>query len=106
VKFEVEPELNPTQVGHIVAIVQESLSNTLRHGNGRRVSLDLCREANRLMLKLQDDGHGFDERTITPGYGLRAMRDRARLLGGTLLVQSPHGKGTTITLQIPEENGL
>ncbi len=104
VKVETDPTLKPTQVGHALAIVQESLSNAIRHSNARHMTICLCQEPKTLLLRIEDDGQGFDEKQIAPGFGLRAMRDRARLLGGQLNIQSRPGKGTIITVAIPEEN--
>jgi signal transduction histidine kinase len=55
------------------------------------------------MLTIQDDGIGFQEKSNGKGYGMRNMRDRARLLGGTLRIESSSGKGTTILLSAPWE---
>lgn len=105
-KHEIEPNLNPLQIGHILAIVQESLSNTVRHAKAHHATVDLHRVSGNLILQVMDDGQGFCEQEITPGFGLRSVKDRARLLGGQLVITSQQGKGTTITLSIPEENGL
>jgi signal transduction histidine kinase len=102
-KLDADPDLNPMQVGHALAIVQESLSNAVRHANARHMTVSLCHEAAGWLLRIEDDGKGFDEKTAVAGFGLRAMRDRARLLGGILDIRSRSGKGTTITLLIPEE---
>ncbi len=102
-KLETEPDLKPMQTGHALAIVQESLSNAIRHANARHVTIGLSRELDGLLLRIEDDGQGFDEASAIPGFGLRAMRDRARLLGGNLSLKSRPGKGTTIALIIPEE---
>jgi signal transduction histidine kinase len=102
-KLDADPDLNPLQVGHALAIVQESLSNAVRHANARHMTISTCCDAAGWLLRIEDDGKGFDEKTAVAGFGLRAMRDRARLLGGTLNIRSRPGKGTTITLLIPEE---
>jgi signal transduction histidine kinase len=103
-KADVDPQIKPTQVGHALAIVQESLSNAIRHANASRVTIKLSHEPDSLRLCIEDDGQGFDEQKITPGFGLRTIRDRARLIGGKLDIQSRPGKGARITLTIPEEN--
>jgi signal transduction histidine kinase len=105
-KCEVEPEFNPIQIGHLLAIVQESLSNIVRHAAARHATVILCEDSGNVILQVVDDGQGFCEDEITPGFGLRAVKDRARLVGGKLSIDSRLGKGTTITLAIPEENGL
>ncbi len=100
-KMNIEPDMKPVQVGHTLAIVQECFSNTLRHAQARHITVEVCRELNNIAVIIQDDGQGFDEQKITPGYGLRTIRDRARLLGATLEIQSRPGKGTITTLLVP-----
>lgn len=102
-EIEAEPILKPTQVGYILAIMQESLSNAIRHANARHMTISLKQNHQALTLHIEDDGQGFAENEINPGFGLRAMRDRARLLGADFTINSRIGKGTAITLSIPEE---
>jgi signal transduction histidine kinase len=102
--YEGEPTLKPMQVHHAVAIVQESLSNALRHARARKVTIGIEQRNGFVALCIEDNGRGFSPQTATAGYGLRSMRDRARLLGGRLDVDSSPGKGTRITLNLPEEN--
>jgi signal transduction histidine kinase len=103
-KFEVEPDLKPIQVRHVLAIVQECLSNAIRHAHARHITISVCEDVAGFLLRVADDGQGFDEKTALVGFGLRAMRDRARLLGSQLHVESHPGKGTTISIIIPEES--
>lgn len=102
-EFEGEPSLKPMQVHHILAIVQESLSNTLRHAHARQAKIKLHQNSGTLTLKIEDDGRGFSPQAVEAGYGLRSMRDRARLIGGQFEITSTLGKGATITLSVPEE---
>jgi len=85
---------------HVLAIVGEALSNVIRHARAQRVRIIARRADHRLRMTIQDNGVGFacDDHD---GYGLRNMRDRARLLGGQLEVTSASGQGTTLTLDIP-----
>jgi len=92
--------LSPTRTEHVLAIVTEALSNVVRHANARRVNVGVRREANRLRVLIHDDGVGLAP-DHPSGYGLRNMRDRARLLNGQLEVTGVNGKGTTVTLDIP-----
>ena len=94
--------LTPTQVGHALSIVQESLANTTRHAHARHVTICLCQQPAGVSLRIEDDGRGFDQTAVMPGFGLRAMRDRARLLGHPLDIRSQPGRGTSITLLIAE----
>lgn len=99
----VQPELTPLQVGHVLGIVQECFSNTIRHADARviQITLDRCNEG--ILLQIKDDGQGFDGDKINLGYGLRTMKDRARLLGSTLQINSSSGKGTIVSITIPQE---
>jgi signal transduction histidine kinase len=102
-KCEADPKLTPIQIGHIIAITQEGLSNSLRHANAKHVTVLLRPESNGFRLQICDDGQGFVEKEVTPGFGLRSIRDRTRLLGATLSIDSQRSKGTTVTLKVPEE---
>jgi signal transduction histidine kinase len=89
-----------TYVEHIVAIITEALSNVVRHAHARRVNVIGQRVDSHLHLTIQDDGIGLPPNHGW-GYGLRNMRDRARLLNGQLEVSGVNGKGTTVSLDIP-----
>ncbi len=92
--------LSPMRSDHVLATVGEALSNVIRHARAQRVHILARRADERLTLTIQDDGVGFACEDHG-GYGLRNMRDRARLLGGQLDIASDSGKGTTLTLTIP-----
>lgn len=92
--------LSPIRTDHILAIVGEALSNIARHAHARQVILRARREQDSLCMEIQDDGSGFTE-DVSQGYGLRNMRDRARLLGGSLRIESVKGKGTILSVQVP-----
>jgi PAS domain S-box-containing protein len=84
----------------VYRILQEGLTNVARHAGARSVSVRLVRDETTLELRVQDDGTGFE-----PGdggsLGLRGMRERAGLLGGSVAVESRPGAGTTITTHFP-----
>jgi signal transduction histidine kinase len=95
--------LKPMQVHHMMAIVQESLSNTLRHARARKVTIRVEQHDGFVALHSEDNGRGFSPQLAQAGYGLRAIRDRARLLGGQIDIHSTPGKGTKVILRLPEE---
>jgi len=99
IQFAVEgdPVLKPMQINHLLAIVQESLSNILRHAHAKRVQITIVAVDNNLTLSIHDDGHGFATDSENSGYGLRSMRDRARLIGGNIEIKSTVGMGTEVT---------
>jgi signal transduction histidine kinase len=97
---------SPIQIHHISAILNEALSNAARHAQTRHVQVTACQNAHQFQLTIHDDGRGFNPDGQAAGYGLRNMRDRARLLGGQLDIQSQPNEGTTITLTLLTEDSL
>jgi signal transduction histidine kinase len=92
--------LTPIRSEHVLAIVNEALSNIIRHSRAKNVTLSAQKINHDLRLTIEDDGIGIPE-IVESGYGLRNMRDRARLLGGELVITPKNGKGTIVTLEIP-----
>lgn len=92
--------LAPGQIGQLLAITNEALSNVARHAQATRVRLTAVVRDGRLQLEIQDNGHGLPVDYVL-GYGLRNMHDRARLLGGELVVDSLPGRGTTVSVDVP-----
>lgn len=86
---------------HILAIVQEALANSVRHGKARQIRIHGRQVDRRLMLAIQDNGAGLPQ-NIREGHGLRNMRDRAALLHGRLEVRALE-RGTAVILDIPKE---
>jgi signal transduction histidine kinase len=84
-------------------IVQESLTNALKHASATVVSIVVTQLPTRLTVIVEDDGKGFDaaaEATTTHGHGLTSMRERAREIGGQLTVVSSPGAGTVVRLEV------
>jgi signal transduction histidine kinase len=92
--------LAPGQIGQLLAIANEALSNVARHAQATRVRLTAAVQDGRLRLEIRDNGHGLAVDYVV-GYGLRNMHDRARLLGGELSVHSDPGHGTIVAVDAP-----
>jgi signal transduction histidine kinase len=85
-------------------IVQEALTNVVKHASARRVSIMLGRNNGMVSALVEDDGRGFDPaQTREGGFGLEGMRERVALLGGTLKVESRKNAGTTLKVEVPQE---
>jgi signal transduction histidine kinase len=84
----------------VTAILNEALANTVRHANARNVRIEALDLGNRIRISIKDDGVGFSP-NAQPGYGLRNMRDRTRLVNGDIEFSGQPGKGTTIALELP-----
>jgi two-component system NarL family sensor kinase len=86
----------------IYRIAQEAVANALRHAHATQVRVTLEIAAGSARLTVQDDGAGFDPSTIERGrFGIVGMRERARLLGGSLHIESGPGDGTRIEAEVP-----
>lgn len=81
-------------------VVQEALHNCERHSHATTVRIRVHREPDALILRIQDDGIGFNTRQVK-GLGLLGMEERAARLGGRLEVHSEIGSGTILTVQLP-----
>ncbi len=84
-------------------IYQESLTNIARHANAKKVMASLERADDRLILRVVDDGIGFDMAAAAGKgtFGLLGIKERSLMMGGDCLILSSPGKGTTITVSVP-----
>ncbi len=84
----------------IYRLVQEAVSNAVRHANARTVEVTVRRERRKVDVSVQDDGVGFDTRFLR-GLGLLGMEERVRRLGGGLKIGSAPGRGTLVQAMLP-----
>ena len=94
----------------VFRIVQESLTNACRHSQSKKVRVELGLAGDRLRIDVQDWGIGFDPDQVNGGhFGLRGIRERARLLGGSAEIKSSPEHGTHVRVELPlltpAENG-
>ena len=85
----------------LLRVCQEALANVRKHAAARQAEVRLCYADAAVRLTVTDDGHGFDPEKASGGYGLKGMRDRVRLVGGTLTVTTRPGAGTEIRAEVP-----
>jgi signal transduction histidine kinase len=109
VRFEhegVASKLSEERAVAVYRIVQEGLTNIVRHADARHVRVRLRQANDRLAVTVEDDGRGFDTAALdgpssTRGLGLIGIEERARGLGGTFVVESAHWRGSKLSVEIP-----
>ncbi len=104
-EFEGDPDTGhdlsgPSQY-QLLRIAQEALSNARRHAGARVVRVGLRAGGGAIVLRVEDDGSGFDRAAGTPGFGLKMMAERAAALGGKFEVLSTPGSGTVVEVRVP-----
>jgi signal transduction histidine kinase len=90
-------------------IVQECLSNVLKHSEAENASLTVKKGAEGVELVCRDDGKGFDvenaRQSTNSGLGLNGIIERVRILGGTYRIDAESGRGSTVTINVPVTKG-
>lgn len=87
---------------HLFRILQESVSNTLRHAKANKLEVLLIKRDEMVIMRISDDGVGFDVQDSKAGaYGLQNMYERAGEVGGTLKIVSLKNKGTKLEVKVP-----
>ena len=84
-------------------VAQEALNNAVKHSHSRRVEVHLDNRHEQLFLQIKDFGIGFDPAVPVEGLGLATMRERLRMLGGTLSIRSIAGRGTELIAKAKTE---
>jgi signal transduction histidine kinase len=105
--FEAPSDLPSDVAVCLFRIAQEALRNAARHSRSKEVSLAVTTRNGGVRMTVRDDGVGFDSaRTgFRRSLGQASMRERARLLGGTLEIESAPGRGTTVNVSLPLKEG-
>lgn len=96
------PQWDETEELNIYRILQESLTNILKHSRATEVTLLFARQpGQRYLFIISDNGRGFDPGISYNGIGLASMRERARMLNGRLTFESSEGSGSRVQLEVP-----
>jgi len=110
VRFRVVSELNrvpPETAVCLYRIAQEALRNVSKHSGAREAWVEIDQQGDEILLSIVDQGLGFDSETPKAGkcLGLISMRERVRLLGGTVKIKSAPGEGTQVNVRVPVQWG-
>lgn len=105
-KLEGPVHLAPEREVLLFYVIQEAVSNALKYSRAEGVDVRLQSKGSQLSVEIEDDGVGFDiawveEDPHRKSFGLQDLRDRARVMGATLEIDSVQGKGTCVRLSIP-----
>ena len=96
------PVLSDAKAIGLFRILQEALTNVMRHAQAHTVELTLALESDVLCLTVSDDGVGFVASMSRPtSFGLVGMRERVLIMGGTLVLESMPGEGTSLKVRVP-----
>lgn len=94
--------LGPTNADdEIVMVVQEALSNSLRHAESDWVDITLTDHDEDVVIRVIDNGVGFDSWDVPGGMGIANMRSRVQRLGGVMTIDSAQGEGTRVEVRLP-----
>lgn len=100
--------LSPDIEFALLRVTQETLANCRKYAQASQVEMTLSYTSNLVTLEIKDDGVGFDpaqppikRSELSGGFGLKGMRERVEQLGGTLLLESAPGEGTTLMVELP-----
>ncbi|RFA35247.1 sensor histidine kinase [Virgibacillus dokdonensis] len=95
-------DISDTIEEHVFRIVQEALSNILRHSNASKVVIHISSRSNELLIHIGDNGQGFHvEEDKKASYGLKTMKERSEELGGAFQIRSSEREGTYVDIRIP-----
>jgi signal transduction histidine kinase len=82
-------------------IAQEAVTNAIKHGKARRVTISLAADAETIYLEITDDGAGLPAHPNSGGLGLQIMAHRAGMIGGDFKIEPLPGQGARVTCTLP-----
>lgn len=100
-------DLQSTQMSNAVSyqlyrVIQECLTNTLKHAQATDVFIALTNDDGKLQLEVKDNGRGFDGETKGDGFGLKGLKERIASLQGEVQIRSASGEGTSVRVSVPQ----
>lgn len=93
--------LEPPDALHVLRLMQEALSNVLKHARATRVRMATRHHGSYVEIRVEDDGEGFDLDNAPGGRGLKSQQRRAQRLGGHIRIDTSPGHGTRLSLRLP-----
>jgi signal transduction histidine kinase len=96
-------DLPPVAALGLFRVIQEALSNVLKHSGATDAVVTLRRSPDALKVRVEDRGRGFNPALVADGLGLHSMRERLTLMGGVVQIRSRPGEGTLVEARLPRE---
>jgi PAS domain S-box-containing protein len=96
-----EEEISPDIKLTLFRIIQETISNVLKHSRAAELRIGISRVGDRVQLQLIDNGHGFDERMVKRGLGLNNIHNRIEFYKGSLQLRTAPGQGCELNVELP-----
>jgi len=98
------PAWNETEELNIYRIVQECITNIIKHSGATDVDINmLTLNSNRFLISVIDNGRGFNLQTVDSGFGLTSIKERSAMLNARIVIDSAEGGGTRVILEVPYE---
>ncbi|WP_153800041.1 sensor histidine kinase [Foetidibacter luteolus] len=101
--------LSPEQTIVVFRMIQESFNNILKHAKATQINIDIDADVSNTKIKIADNGCGFDTQklnSLETGIGLKSIKQRAELIGGSVNLLSQPGQGTTVQIHIHNNKSL
>lgn len=99
------PGLTPARVLHVLRMLQEAVTNAIRHGQAHTLWLGAQPQTAQVLITLRDDGCGFDPQAASSGRGLKNLHRRGAEIGATVQICSQPGQGSTVRIALPRGDG-
>ena len=104
--FQCPPALTSESETALYRIAQESLTNVAKHSRAAAVEITFSKTSHAQLFCIRDDGTGFDPNETTRGLGLIGIKERVKMLGGEIVIQTSPGSGTVIEVKLPNKPDL
>lgn len=87
----------------LIRLVQECLNNAMKHASPAMIAIKIKNQGEKMILRIEDDGEGFDMERVSQGLGLRNINSRVQAINGKVQIDSGLGEGTRIEIELEND---